>query len=1455
MPGLYGLGNANVTTSVSNTTGLYIGSGQASILNNAQQLLSLLSNNGTVLFALDPITGNTKVLADANGASLYGNANVAAFLNSGGVIPINTTGNVTASYFFGDGSQLTGLPATFGNANVSAYLSSGTDTGNIITSGNISGAYIIGNGSQLTGLPSSNIQLTGNVTGTGTTGSPINTLIAASGVTAGTYGNSTTFPTFTVGADGRVTNAGYVAIAGTTVVQGTTNQVNVSAAGSTYTISLPTDLIAPGNITAGNLTTTGDVRAQNLRASNSVFASGIIADTYQSASNPNPVVYMGYSSGTGIVYSAGSHTFSNVASVGTASGNIYAAYVSGTLSTSSQPNITTVGNLTALNVAGDSILYGNLQVLGNTTYINSNVITTNDLNITVGNNQSTGSALNNAGIDVGSNNLATWRFNNPTYSWQSNIDITPTSNVTLNLGGASNYWNNFFVANVLASGAVNGDSLAITNPGNIGTVLIGDASNNSKLSSTKSGSTYIEFNPTGASTTTTYAAVTHTFAGNVNIVAGGGGSTGNLSAVNITTSGNITGNANMNNILANSFTVSGTFTAANISTTGNVTATGTITGNALVGNTLTLSGNATVGNLSTSGVSGNISGANYIISNYFVGDGGLLTNVATNYGNTNVAAYLPTYTGNLVSLTGNVTTTANVSAAYLLGNGSQLTSLTGAQVTGTVANATYATSAGSATTADLATYVTGNAQANITSVGTLSNLTVSGNVTPGAVNTTGNVSASYFLGNGAFLTGITAGSTYGDSNVTTLLASLGSNVISSTANITTTANVSAAYLLGNGAAISGLAPTIRTNISVTSNSGTYTNSNITYNSSTGVITYNEPSTVTSSERLIVPVKNTSGGTLTKGTPVYPTGTVGVTDTFEVSASRADTAGTMPPLGLLEQDLANNATGYAIQLGLISSVDTSTYSIGQILYVAATGGLTGTRPNNGYIVNPIGTVGRVNAVTGSIVVNIWNYFQLPNLGSGNIWLGNANSIPTETVFSTLANSTISSYLPTYTGNISAGNVTVTGNISADYLTGNVALAGNLGAAQINYLGRFGNAAAIIGQSLGAALGNASYPVGAPGQNTIQAGQISFFGNSSVGGIIQNTNAWAANTFPSPNRIWIGDNGPGDYGATLDVLLNNRGASTVIAGGIPKYDNGVRESGLVSSKYYNLPANVGTANTNSRIGAITGDLVLTGPGSYVNTAPQLARAAAYTFVVGFPSSATYGFSNTNVTSGAGTISAFQVCQASTVGNAFVFLSQVFGNNAGGGSPTITNSIGFASYAPNNVTAHSGNVITVYNPGTTNTMGITQSNLYRRAPGYYFLKNEDDVAQNQLGSLLQYHEYRANTASTTGTVDINKSLGQVQYLVPTGNVTIGSFQNFVTSASDSVNTDWQADTVTLAIAQSATPYTITMPTGNTQIKYAGGTSTVANTANAVTLITTTAMNIAGTTTYLVSISSEFS
>ena len=79
-----------------------------------------------------------------------------------------------------------------------------------------------------------------------------------------------------------------------------------------------------------------------------------------------------------------------------------------------------------------------------------------------------------------------------------------------------------------------------------------------------------------------------------------------------------------------------------------------------------------------------------------------------------------------------------------------------------------------------------NADVTISSAGTANVLTVSstGIVTAGTISATGNITGDYILGNGSQLTGITAVSTYGNANVTSLLADFGSNTISTTGNVT-----------------------------------------------------------------------------------------------------------------------------------------------------------------------------------------------------------------------------------------------------------------------------------------------------------------------------------------------------------------------------------------------------------------------------------------------------------------------------------------------------------------------------------------------------------------------------------------------------------------------------------------------------------------------------------------------
>ena len=116
------------------------------------------------------------------------------------------------------------------------------------------------------------------------------------------------------------------------------------------------------------------------------------------------------------------------------------------------------------------------------------------------------------------------------------------------------------------------------------------------------------------------------------------------------------------------------------------------------------------------------------------------------------------------------------------------------------------------------------------------------------------------------------------------------------------------------------------------------------------------------------VKNTSGGTLAKGTPVYATGSVGASGATEVAGADASSSATMPAIGLLEEQLLHNGEGWALPLGMLRGVNTSAYAINGVVYVAAGGGLTPTRPSGDTdLVQNIGRVVRVHASTGEILV--------------------------------------------------------------------------------------------------------------------------------------------------------------------------------------------------------------------------------------------------------------------------------------------------------------------------------------------------------------------------------------------------------------------------------------------------------------------------------------------------------
>ena len=361
------------------------------------------------------------------------------------------------------------------------------------------------------------------------------------------------------------------------------------------------------------------------------------------------------------------------------------------------------------------------------------------------------------------------------------------ANVTATLTSNSNSQPNITSVGTLTSLAVTGNITAsnvYANSGTVGaTTLIGTLNANSNS----------QPNITTIGTLSTLTVTGNSNLGNVataNIFSGDGGLLTNVSVaagtsiINGTSNVAVSLNSNVSTSVAgnaNVFVVTGTGANSN----GYFTVSGNITsGNANLGNAATASyfigsGN-NLSNIQASNITGSIANATYATN---AGSATTATSATTAATVTTNAQPNITSVGTLTTLDVNGTVTAvafTANTGVFTGNGNGLTNLVGANVTGTVANATYSVSAGSATTAGT---VTTNAQPNITSTGTLTSLTVSGNVTSGNVYAnTGTIGAQYLSGDGSNITNITVGAgsslvngtsnviVYNNGNVTTSVA-------------------------------------------------------------------------------------------------------------------------------------------------------------------------------------------------------------------------------------------------------------------------------------------------------------------------------------------------------------------------------------------------------------------------------------------------------------------------------------------------------------------------------------------------------------------------------------------------------------------------------------------------------------------------------------------------------------
>jgi hypothetical protein len=181
------------------------------------------------------------------------------------------------------------------------------------------------------------------------------------------------------------------------------------------------------------------------------------------------------------------------------------------------------------------------------------------------------------------------------------------------------------------------------------------------------------------------------------------------------------------------------------------------------------------------------------------------------------------------------------------------------------------------------------------------------------------------------------------------------------------------------------------------------------------------------QEVIINVKNTSGGPLTIGTPLYATGVTG--DNINVSAADYNSSSTMPAIAVLQETLGNNASGEATVSGKIIGVNTAGFTAGRNIYVTD-GGFTDTRPTgSSVLVQNIGVVGKVNASEGEIVIQgSGRSNDLPNIQDGYLWVGNGSGLAEAVATSSIVTDVDTGSLATTGSNTFNGSQIISGSVT-------------------------------------------------------------------------------------------------------------------------------------------------------------------------------------------------------------------------------------------------------------------------------------------------------------------------------------------------------------------------------------------------------------------------------------------
>lgn len=679
------------------------------------------------------------------------------------------------------------------------------------------------------------------------------------------------------------------------------------------------DVIVDGNLTVtGNTSLTGNLSVSQIFSGNSnvqVLSSGLggnvtvgVYGTSNVAVFANTGAYFG-----GVASATGNITGANINTGGivSATGNVNGG------------NVNTIGNVTITrdsSVTQPTIRFSDTDTTGLANTVigavewYSNDATTPGARVATAIRSTYTDAAGNAKVEI---------LTGTTTTPAVVMTILPTGNVGVANANPTTTFGvtgtGYFSSTLQAAGNITGGNLITaglaTVTGNIGGGNVNTAGQVSATGNITGGNVI-----TGGGVTAGAAGVTAT--GNVrggNIVSDAQiTAVGNITGDNLITQGVVTAQGN---IIANNFSAGNVVSAAMIASSGNVSATGNVTGaNIATGGLVSATGNVNAGAVYTSGqlvAVGNITTS----GGFFIGDGGFLSNVtavsnvaaqqiangttvmAVASSNGNIFATINaignimvlydgganftgavSVTGNIaaanVNTAGNVSATGNINTANLLvtntanigtllTNNINANALTSGTVSSDRLSGTYVIDVTGNVSGTAAT-VTNATQANITSVGTLTSLAVTGNITSGNLSTTSNISGGNLILSGAIVDSAQLDIQTSAANANIVLTPNGSGNVN-IGRMSASGNITAAAFYGP---LVG-AVTSSTTISAT---GNITGGNLSGTSIVGTLTTAAQTNITSVGTLssLSVTGNITGGNILGGANVNATTHTGAT---------------------------------------------------------------------------------------------------------------------------------------------------------------------------------------------------------------------------------------------------------------------------------------------------------------------------------------------------------------------------------------------------------------------------------------------------------------------------------------------------------------------------------------------------------------------------------------------------